>query len=106
MPADERLTKIEKDIEEIKDYQKKLEGGTKKGFSDVLDLIGRHTVLITDLEKNVINSDEAIIQLSDKLTELQRWKSEMVGILDSISYIEKKMMNTMEKIQRRTSPGF
>jgi len=47
MSDDERITEIEKKIEEIKDYQKKLEKATKKSFDDV----GVSKVLEDELNK-------------------------------------------------------
>lgn len=103
---DEKIAEIEKQIAEIKDYQKKLLKSTRKSFDDVMGFIRKNTELNIDNGKSIIKSKEEIIRLSEKLQEIQQWKSELLPMLNSILDIEKNMQKQIERLSERKSFGF
>ena len=106
MVDNERIIKIEKEIQEIKDYHKKLEKAIKEGFDEVLKITGKHSTMILDIEKRKIHSDEVLIEISQKINEIEQWKIEHMRLFKEIFDIVQKLTKTLEKLQARQAIDF
>lgn len=108
MSENERITQLEKEVEDIKKYNERLLKSFHKSFDIVYKdfinkqtrMIGKLATRLNNLEsdvKHTTNTDSK--SFSEMPLEFKQWKKEVMTLFQTIAESEKAMNKNIEKLQ-------